>query len=59
MLTELKVSFLVRKCVFYRTGDPMEPNFEGLEMQKWNIPTNRTQTADEKKKEKEKIGPLV
>ena len=50
MLTELKVSFLVRKCVFYRRGDPMELNFEGLEMQ------NRAQRADEKKK---KIGPLV
>ena len=52
MLTELKVSFLVRKCVFYRRGDPMELNFEGLEMQKWNIPTNRAQRADEKKKKK-------
>ena len=26
----------------------MELNFEGLEMQKWNIPTDRTQKADEK-----------
>ena len=36
----------------------MELNFEGLEMQKWNIPTNRAQRADEKKKKK-KIEPLV
>ena len=29
-------------------GDPMELNFEGLEMQKWNIPTDRAQRVDEK-----------
>ena len=52
MLTELKVSFLVRKCVFYRRGDPMELNFEGLEMQKWNIPTNRAKEQMKKKKKK-------
>ena len=39
MLTGLKVSSLTYKCVFYRlehnaTGDPMELNFAGLEMQK-------------------------
>ena len=39
MLTGLKVSFLVFKCVLYRPehnakGDPMELNFEGLEIQK-------------------------
>ena len=30
----------------------MELNFEGLEIQKWNIPTDRAQTEDEKKREK-------
>ena len=39
MLTDLKVSSLACKCVFYRPehdakADPMELNFEGLEMQK-------------------------
>ena len=29
-------------------GDPMELNFEGLEMQKWNIPTNGALRVDEK-----------
>ena len=29
-------------------GDPMELNYEGLEMQKWNIPTNRAQIVDGK-----------
>ena len=29
-------------------GDPIEVNFEGLEMQKWNIPTDRVQRVDEK-----------
>ena len=28
--------------------DPMELNFEGLEMQKWNIPTDIIQRVDEK-----------
>ena len=37
MLTGLKVLFLACICVFYRSkhnakGDPMELNFEGLEM---------------------------
>ena len=54
MLTTLKVSSLEYKCVFYRPednkkgGTPKELNFEGLEMQKWNIPTDRTQRKDEK-----------
>ena len=50
MLTGLKVSSLACKCVFYRLKhrDPMKLNFEGLEMQKWNIPTDRTQGVDEK-----------
>ena len=29
-------------------GDQMESNFEGLEMQKWNIPTDRAHRFDEK-----------
>ena len=53
VLTGLKVSSLAWKCVFYRPehngkGEgPMELNFEGLEMQKWNIPT-WAQRVDEK-----------
>ena len=39
MLTGLKMSSLACRCVFYRPehnakGEPMELNFEGLEMQK-------------------------
>ena len=39
MLIDLKVSSLASKCVFYRPeqnakGEPVELNFEGLEMQK-------------------------
>ena len=41
MLTDLKVSSLACKCIFCRPehyakgeGDPMELNFEGLEMRK-------------------------
>ena len=39
MLTDLKLSSLECKCVFYRPehnakGEPIELNFEGLEMQK-------------------------
>ena len=29
-------------------GDSIEVNFEGLEMQNWNIPTDRVQREDEK-----------
>ena len=29
-------------------GYPMELSFEGLGMQKWNIPTDRAQRVDEK-----------
>ena len=29
-------------------GDPIEVNFEGLEMQKWNIPTDRVLRVDKK-----------
>ena len=40
-------------CVCYRPehnakGSPMELNFEGLEMQDWNIPTDRAQRLAEK-----------
>ena len=31
-----------------QSGSSMELKFEGLEMQKWNIPTIRAQGADEK-----------
>ena len=39
MLTGSKMSFLARKCIFYRAehnakGDPMQLNFKGLQMQK-------------------------
>ena len=30
-----------------QSDDPMKLNFEGLEMQKWNIPTDRAQGIDE------------
>ena len=58
MLTTLKVSSLGYKCVFYRPqsntkAPPKELNFEGLEMQKWNIPTDRIQRVDKK------MGPFV
>ena len=32
----------------YVKGGPMELKFEGIEMQKWNIPTDRAQRVDEK-----------
>ena len=53
MLTDLKESSLACKCVFCRPeqnakGDPMELNFEDLELQKWNIPMDRAQRVDEK-----------
>ena len=40
------MSSLACECVFYRPeynakGDPMELHFEGLEIQKWNTPTDR------------------
>ena len=54
MLTGLKVLSLQCKQVFYRPkhnvkrGDRMELNFEGLEMQKLNIPTEQAQRVDAK-----------
>ena len=30
------------------SGGPMELNFKGLGMQKWNIPTDKTKKLDEK-----------
>ena len=47
------MSSLACKFVFYRPeqnakGDLMELNFKVLEMQKWNIPTDRAQRVDEK-----------
>ena len=45
------MSSLECKCVFYRPQSnekwvPMELNFEFLEMQKWNIPTDRAERVD-------------
>ena len=52
MLTDLKVSFLACKCVFYRpkhnAKDPIELDLEGLEKQKWNIATDRAQIVEDK-----------
>ena len=55
MLTYLKVSSLACKRVFYRPEQnakvgwgSMELNFEGLELQRWNIPTGRAQRVDDK-----------
>ena len=50
MLTGLKVSSLACKCIFYRTKQNAKGgmNFEGLEMQKWNMLTDRDWRVDEK-----------
>ena len=54
MLTDLKVSSLSCECLFHRPedfanrGPPMELNFEGLEMQKGNMPTDKAQRENEK-----------
>ena len=44
------MSSLACKCVFYRPEKNIKQrrNFEGLQMQKWNIPMARTQRVDEK-----------
>ena len=34
--------------IIQRERDPMELNFEGFEMQKWNIPTDSAQRVDGK-----------
>ena len=52
MSTGLKILFFLCKCVYYRPqhnakGDTMERNFEGLEIQKWNKPTERAKTVNE------------
>ena len=53
-LTGLKVPSLACKPVFYTNYDimqkenSMELNLEGLEMQKWNIPTDRIQRSGKK-----------
>ena len=54
MLTGLKVSSLACKRAFHvpeqnAKRDPKELSFEGLEMQRWNVPTDRDQQANEKK----------
>ena len=36
------------KSVVKEVPIPMELNFEGLEMQKWNIPTDRVQRVNKK-----------
>ena len=46
------MSSLACKCVFYRSehnakGGSYELNFDGLKMQKWNIPMNRAQRISE------------
>ena len=49
MLTGLQVSSVACKCVFYRPEhNAKELNFEDLEMQKWNEPTNRALRVGEK-----------
>ena len=45
------MSSLACKCVFYRPeynakGDPMELNFEGFGMQKWNTQMGKAQRVD-------------
>ena len=52
-LTGFKVSSLVCKCVFYRLEHntkrgPHGIEFEVFEMQKWDIPTSRTEITDKK-----------
>ena len=49
------MSFLACECAFYRPKhnakggkDLKELNFEGIEMQKWNIPMDRAQIVNEK-----------
>ena len=59
MLTDLKLSSLACKCVFYipehnAKGEPIELSFEGLEMQKQNIPTDGAQRVDESSAENTK-----
>ena len=51
MVAGVKVSYLAGKCVFYRPehnakGRPQHANFEGLEMQKLNIPPNTKTVID-------------
>ena len=52
MLTGFKVS-LASKCVFYRpehkaNGGPLKWDFEILETQRWDKPTDRAQRVNEK-----------
>ena len=53
MLIDLKVWSLACKCIFYRLehnakGEPMKLNFQGLEILKWNIPSDRFLREDKK-----------
>ena len=45
-LWHLNVNFTEQNII--QKGDPMEMNFAGLKMRKWNIPTDRAQRTDEK-----------
>ena len=48
----LKVNFGISVLFYWpehnKRGDPIELNFESLDMQKWNIPTGRAQKVDNK-----------
>ena len=53
MLTGFRMLSLACKCIFYKPehtlrGNPLELNFEGLEIKKENIPTDRALRDDEK-----------
>ena len=58
MLIGLEVSSLACKCVYFtdqnimQEGEPMKLNFEGLKLQKWNIPTDEKVPIDRKVDEK-------
>ena len=43
-----KVSLLACKCLFYRPEHNAKGEPHSLEMEKWNIPTDRAQRVDEK-----------
>ena len=42
------MSLLACKCVFYRPEHNANGRPHGLEMKKWNIPTDRAKKEDEK-----------